>query len=498
MLRNIPEWTSAVLRRVADVLIGRPSLAFVENAQRLAALGPEELMAFENTIGQMSYYGEKNNIRPAQVNSIAAEESSRVSVLGLLSFHRNGYVRHEAVRLLAREFRGEELRYLIIRQNDWVEPISIEARIAVRQRIKSGYLGEFVRVLPLVVRILAYKRYKHGAIVRMVVAMLCDPEQAALLAEAIRSPYRESRRQVVRLALELAGEHRRRVIAHGLESDDGVLRLWCCRAASSAFAGPELRRLLKSVENDSFMPARREALRLDAQLFAESGRSVWQVALLDASAAIRDLARYEMHKLGSFDAAAFYRDAIASDPHNVAAVRGLGETGDSSDLPTLRGSLASPLVSGRRAAIAALASLGRESAVPDLLRSLQDGSPAVVREARKAVHPWLHLVPAEDLFNLAAMPGPWHVRKNACQLIFELGKWKSLPGLIRLAADEDHRVAQLARELGEAWFSYPRATRVFTTLLDSDREAIEAAITANQSRIPAAFVAVVQDWLARA
>jgi HEAT repeat protein len=344
---------------------------------------------------------------------------------------------------------------------------------------------------------LAFTRYQHFPTVQKVVEMLCRPKHAALISEILGSAHRSSRRHVARIALDHPGEHRRRVIKCGLASDDGVLRLWSCRAVPSALGGDDLKSILDKLKNDRFMPVRRETLRIRAQHFPASARAIWEGALLDSNAAIREVARYELNKLGSFDAAAFYRNTIANEPANIAGLCGLGEAGDVSDVAMLRSYLTSPTPGHRRAALRGIASLAEEAAVADILRCLDDVSPAVVREAQKNIAPLLYLVDAERLFQLSSGNRPWHVRRTACRLIFELGKWKSLPWLIRLSVHEDQRIAQLAQELAAAWFSFPRATRVFTTLLDAERQAILEAVDATRNRIPIGFLASIEDWLTR-
>jgi HEAT repeat protein len=496
-MSRLANWIGGLLQ-LLESLGWSPRLA--QEADRiLSSVEPEELLELEDIFHRLTEYGfqEFNKVVPGQVTLLARDDRCRISVLGLLSFHRNGYVRHEAVRLLADEHSGKELRYLIIRQNDWVKPVAAEAWGAVQERLVPSYLPEFVRALPLVVRLLQYTRYDHLATVQAVVALLCRDDQSALLTRVVRSSHRPSRRLVLRFALQRAGDHWRRVLDSGLKSDDAVLRLWCCRSVPSVYAGEELKQILLALRRDSSMPVRRQALRIDSEQFPESARSVWGGALLDPNVAIRDLARFELKRLGTFDAATFYRRELARSPHSVPALRGLGETGEAADVPVLRHYLGSSLPRERRAALAGIASLGAEAAVPDFLRCLSDDSPALVREVVKVSRRWVHLMPAKELFDLASEDRPWHVRKSACRLIFEMGKWKSLPWLIRLVAGKDQRVAALAESLAQAWFSFPRSTRVFTTLEAFDRQAIESALEACEPRLSTDFVTKVRDWLSR-
>jgi hypothetical protein len=155
-------------------------------------------------------------LTPTGADSLIADKSTRTSVLGLLSFHRNGYVRHEALRLLAQSHDGTELPYLLIRQNDWVEPIRADARRAVHARLDEGFLPGFVINLSLVIHLLAFQRQDNADVVRRVIGMLVQPKHDKILAGAIHSQDPTLRRSVVRLALDAEGEHRPRVVEHAL------------------------------------------------------------------------------------------------------------------------------------------------------------------------------------------------------------------------------------------------------------------------------------------
>lgn len=73
------------------------------------------------------------NLVPADL-----DERARLSVYGFASFHPNGYVRERAVQLLANDFSGSELPYLLIRMNDWVEPVRKKAKDAVISRLSRN------------------------------------------------------------------------------------------------------------------------------------------------------------------------------------------------------------------------------------------------------------------------------------------------------------------------------------------------------------------------
>lgn len=464
----------------------------------LAPLPPDDLLGLSGVIGWSWGWWVSDawdKLQPSDVDSLIADPSCRSTLLGFVSFHRNGYVRHEAVRLLSGVHDGSELPYLLIRQNDWVQPISSDAREAVLRRLKDANLPAFLRCLSLVVHLLHFRRRDLSSMVQEVIGMLQKPENDSSLADVLRSTDRDVRREVCRISLNLDGEHQSRVVAHGLASTDAVVRYWCACKVRHCFPLASIDEFIARLQRDSYMPVRREGLSLEADAHPEKCQRVWQGAMLDLNASIRDLARFHLLKSPEFNAAGFYRDWLVANGPSLAAVYGLAETGDASDLPRLRGFLTSPLPAWRRAAVRGLAILGKESVVPELVGCLRDVSPGVIREAGRKLVPLRNSVPGEMLLSVVLEGESDHAKQMALRLIFEKGKWDSLPWLIRAADHRDGTVAKNARSFIEAWFSPPLCNRVFTKPSPSERLLIEEAVSAKKESLPKPFLEKLIGWL---
>ena len=311
----------------------------------LSLISPDQLLHLSGVMGwSWGWYISDgwDKLSPKGISTFLVDLDSQAAVLGLLSFHRSGYVREEAVRMLVRETTGDELRYLLVRQNDWVSVVATEAQTAVNKRLVPSYLPHFVRCLPLVVHLLAFRRRDLSPVVHSVVEMLVQPQHDAMLADVIKASDPIVRRQVVRVALEMAGKHQARCVHHGLSSTDSIIRLICAIRVGQSFTGTELRQATILLQRDRFMPVRREGFRIEAESNPGEASSVWQRALHDSHASIRDLARYSLGKMGPFDAAAFYRRVIADKGISFPSVSGLAECGDETDLFFLRSLSAIP------------------------------------------------------------------------------------------------------------------------------------------------------------
>jgi hypothetical protein len=253
--------------------------------------------------------------------------------------------------------------------------------------------------------------------------------------------------------------------------------------------------MIRRLQQDRYMPVRREGFSLEADAYPDTSPSVWQRALLDLNASIRDLARFHLQKAPGFNAAGFYRQTLATDGSSLAAVYGLGETGDLSDLPLVRGFLKSRLPSWRRAAVRGLVALGKDRVALELVECLRDKSPGVVREASHGLLPWLTSIPGEMLLQVVIESDAEQAKQTALRLIFEKGKWTGLSWLIRAADHRDASVATNAQVFIEAWFTRPLCNRIFTKPSPLERQAIEEAISAKKGSLPKPFLDKLMGWL---
>jgi HEAT repeat protein len=243
------------------------------------------------------------------------------------------------------------------------------------------------------------------------------------------------------------------------------------------------------------MPVRREALTIQDDTSLDSGREVWRQALLDGNTSIRELARLRLGRLGELDWPEVYRRALIEHPQSSAALSGLGETGDRSDLSTIRVCLDSPLASRRRAAVRAFAKVGGESALADLQKCLLDDSPAVIREVRKHLEASPSSLDGEWLCRVAIEDHRHYVRATALRLINATGKWRSLPWLVRASIQPHRSTAEIAQGLVEAWFTPPGCNRVFTSPSCHERQASIEALDNSRREMDEPFLRKLDSWL---
>jgi HEAT repeat protein len=441
-------------------------------------------------------------LTPADVARFEGLGDAEVSVVGVASFHRSGYVRAAAVARLDTLAGGRELPFLLIRRNDWVDSVADRARAAVERRLGPQYAPALVDALPILLRLAVSTRREHGDLLDRVYALLRAPEQREALARGLEAPDRATRRASFRLAQESAGEELAAVLQRALRDPDPTIRLRGVADARRRLNEAELVALVAAALADPFPPVRREGLVAAAERLPGSVDGWLRTGLLDRSRVVREAARFYLRRLGSLtNFVDFYRERLqrgAPARELPIVVAGLGETGTRGDAELLVPYLTHDRAAARRDAVRALAALDLESQLPRLVEMLWDESPGVTHAVRDALAPQAGRIGSQPLARTFRTAPRVHSRLDALSLAAGLGKWESLPLLIEATADTDERVRAVARERLDAWMA--KQNRNFAEPTPSQLGAILAALDAHAGTVDSRLIEelrlVLRFWAA--
>lgn len=471
---------------------GEESSAAAEAIHSLLQVTPsEDLPWLDEQIRSWGYEpgSEWSRLRPEEVRKASFPAECELSILGLISFHPNGYVRQEAIRRLSETANPESLRFLLVRLNDWVPNVRDAALRTVEMWLAEGYFDAFLPNLCLVSRLAECQRDDYTNLINAVAQTLVRPEHVEVMFRLIEQGHRTAARQWFRTVLALPEADQRQFIQAGLKSKDVVIRLRAARAAPTFFQD-DLASVLTGMRRDPFAALRIEALSIYVVHLPESAKGVLHESLLDRSASVREHARYHLRKTGIHDFAAVYRESIRDGVKLPTALEGLGETGSESDVALILPYLQSPITVRRRAAVQALSGLAGDLFIDTFLDCLQDDSPRVARTAGKWLSKRTHLLDLERIATLALADKPDHVRHTALALFGSVDIWKALPHLIRASGDDDESIRIHGQSLIEKRFN-----RVFTKPNDEQAAHIRQAIREVEINLDRRFVPGLAHWL---
>jgi hypothetical protein len=102
-------------------------------------------------------------------------------------------------------------------------------------------------------------------------------------------------------------------------------------------------------------------------------------------------------------------------------------------------------------------------------------------------------IPLTDLEHLVASGANYHVRRNALTLVLHADKWKKIPALLEVCADNEVRLAeQAARTLRDWSINYNSS---FAEPTRDDYERIQSALVKFETKLPHGIAATLRACL---
>ena len=425
-----------------------------------------------------------STVDPAVADWTWARAREAWGVLGVLTFHRDGYLRQRALQALGAWHGARALPFLLLRLNDWVRELREAARAMLPALLTRDNADAVVAAMPLLSALDGKRRDNHKRTLALFASFLRGPAgiPAARRGTDARDPaVRRACYQLLFDAADVAVAIDGDLLVKALRDPSPLLRLEAFRVAARLRPVPLA--LLEAARADPFLPVRREAFRLLLDVSPAHAEREIRAALLDRAAGLRWEAVHAHWQRTRQRAVSIYRIAVAAETgsRQVYAVLGLGEHGDRADAALVVPFLSSPRIGLRRAAVRALARLDGEHCSQHFIAALEDASPGVSREAQRAL--MRSAIPPAAANRLEALVSDAttvaNVRRNALDVLGRAGKWRAIAALIRACGDADASFAAIAHDRVHGWLN--RYNNSFAQPTTGDIAALTAALA-----IPAA------------
>ena len=267
-MSGVREHVNEIPNRVAQaVLSGDPEQVRrvdVEVKAILDAMDVRELLEFADAVRRSyRWYGATRpawlTLRPSDVRALRHSEAIPTAILGLISFHGNGFIREAALSVLDHVEGGAELRYLLVRLNDWVPEVREAAQRAVRRRLTAEYASAFAFHIGLIVRLLTWGRVNHFETLGWIAELLRGPEGWPRLPAMLDGADAMSRRLLYRLLMDAESEAGSALIRRAMRDSEPMTRLEAMRRLKGA--KPRDFDVLHAALRDKFSPVRLLAAR---------------------------------------------------------------------------------------------------------------------------------------------------------------------------------------------------------------------------------------------
>jgi HEAT repeat protein len=419
-------------------------------------------------------------------------------VLALATMHWSGYVRERAVRCLSETSTdGRELPFLLLRGNDWVKQVRQAAGTAISSRLSTEYAPHFLDCWPLVDRLERSKRTDCAALVEGIRKTLHAPAAQPTLVRGLQSSQTYLRRASFALLTDAGHLPVADLLRHASRSHDVLIRQRAVALATTRLTGDEQRIELTKLTEDAAPTVRRKALTQLAQRYPEAAHPFLEAALLDPANTGRGSARFHLskrHPERSFRAT--YLEALDSAVGRrlTAAIAGLGETGNASDVERVEPFLDHALPRNRRAAARALFHLDRDQLLKRAMDLLSDAGPGVSRDTMWLLRSLRSGPATAELVALLDATPHTHVARNVLTLLAHDHTWTGLAGLIRACAHPRPGLEDHCREVLCTCLSWPYEPRGDAR----EMEAIAAHLPRAEAMLPEDPTSQLRLWVRRA
>ena len=426
-------------------------------------LRAEEWTAFDDHLRHFQWKEglDWHALSPKSVRQLRIADDADRFFVGLLTSHANGFVRAEAVRLIACDLSPMLLPFLLVRLTDWVDEVRVAAEQALLFRIREAETGAvFVDCLGLLDRLALSTRLRPECLV-WVDELLLTRRCAQDLRRGMALPSHGIRRKCFRLAARHAEFDAHEVLGQAIRDSDVLIRKWAYAEADADF-------VRKHAAKDRFGPFRR--LAFDAIAADQSSHlEHFLPFLLDRAKSLRQDCQRIVKDRFAMSAAEFYRERLSMG----IAIVGLAESGaNQHDQAAITAILATGSAPMRRAAIRALRLLG--DVPPDVLLPLLASDCSAVAIEAAATLLAERTLPADAVWAEASRNPDRMVRARILRFLKHCSKWMQLRLLLAAAADSHPAVSSRGVALLDRWIN--RFNQSFTQPTDEDRRAILALL----------------------
>ncbi|GAA0725347.1 hypothetical protein GCM10008905_20550 [Clostridium malenominatum] len=443
----------------------------------MSTLNSSQLIKLDKMFRERTSYDwsyDWRNKDPKELFHPLMSQEEKIAILGLSSFHPNGYFREKAIKALSNMETGHEIPYLLIRINDWVRGVRDLSKEGLLKFLTSEHAMNFVNSLPLVLRLGECSRDEHMDIIDAVISMLSSDECSQKLIGGLQSNDPKVRLCCYKIILQRRILDNKSIISYVMEDKNPHNRLFVLRSIQENITPDELADILVLLLKDKFSQIRIIALELLYKFNPEGAIDTLEKSLFDRNQSLRELSRYLLSKHKKYDFPAIYRESIEKNEELYSSIYGLEETGKSEDSKIIAEFLKSHTIQIVKASINALARLDINGYKEEIICAINDERAGVSKVARRSLYKEVDAIDADAIYKIFRKTTYEHAKINSAILLCYLSKWDAIRYIIEFCGDENENISAIGRYSFESWKG--RYNQSFTTPSKSQIEKIRKSL----------------------
>ncbi|MGL5149542.1 MAG: hypothetical protein ACRC7N_03085 [Clostridium sp.] len=417
---------------------------------------------------------DRRNKEPRNILDPLMSKEEKIAILGLSSFHPNGYFREKSILALSHMNSGYAIPYLLIRLNDWVREVRSASKSELLKYIRLEYVTDFINNLPLVLRLIGCSRDEHGDVIEKIIELVSSTEGRKKLICGLESSDAKVRLACYKIIIKKGVMDNKSIIKHLFNDKDSFNRIFVIRSIKDEITEGEAKEISQLMIKDRNAQIRVIGLEMMYNFSLGEALGVLEESIFDKNKSVRELSRYLLLKNRKYDFSSMYRESIERGVNIYGSIYGLGETGNKKDSSIIASFMEHDAIKIVKASIVALSMLDMEVYKNKIIMSLKDSRVGISKVARRVLIKEIHGGDGVCIYDIYSSAVYDHVRINACILLCSLGKWRSIKYIIEFCGDKNGMVSQFGAGELEKWIL--KYNRSFVVPSSSEVKALRDAL----------------------
>ncbi|QVK18311.1 hypothetical protein KHQ81_00925 [Mycoplasmatota bacterium] len=380
------------------------------------------------------------------------DTDEKLLLLGLSSFHRNGYFREKALNELIECNTGKELKFIILRLHDWVDKINKIAMKYCIQRINQSNVEEIYNCLPYFLKLSEFKRYNHQIVLEKVNQLFKQDVNYHYILRGLQDQNIKVRKYFYYLYFEKENPNLDRFVNYLSKEKEPYIKFIVLIKLFEILNKEEVMDYYKYFIHDKYSRIRSFIIYKLHQIKVEQLENIIYPFIFDHSISIRIYVRQLLSEIDNYNFVDVYRSELIRNSKEVyGSICGLGEIGNKDDISLIANYLETSSIKIVKACLYSIAKLDYKNNKEIYLKYIADERIGISKYAYKQINEHIYDYSDNEIYSIYNNTNLDHVKMFSASLLTCFSKWKSLRYILELISDKDEYIYSLCKESLQSW-----------------------------------------------
>lgn len=417
-------------------------------------LGAKSLILLDKIFRSTSSYDWSYDWKSESINSLLTpnmSKSERITIIGLSTFHPNGYFREKALDELITIDSGKVLPFIIIRTNDWVPAIREKASKYLIDYINEENFVSIMENFTLLTHIKEYSRTNYKRFIEKIDVLINSEElkKEILNCGNFKDNYAREFCYIILIEKNLANS--KEIINIILKEPISRIRGKAVDKILKTLSDEEVYSLKDILLNDKGCKVREVALiELYKRGYFNSTDNL-EFALFDKYSSVRELTRFYMNKLGFNDFVKLYKERLLNNSSDEIALLGLSEVATIKEVDILKNNLNCNKVRIIKKLLKCLANIDFNNCKFEVIDSLKDKRVGVSNEAKRILINNKDTLDIDSVYQIYKESNILTVERNAAIVLCNCSKWDSITFIMEICSSSNESILNIGINAINRW-----------------------------------------------